>query len=153
MHSALMAGTPASSFEYHRNWQFPSDHFMDESGICPADAASRQDDDNLENENVSGGQAFPDAGKHPRDRQPEKQPPSQPDLLDQPNPPTADPDYRQHPPETVTPDPHKAYPPANHEDSQPEPEIIDDKAKDKADKSKPEVMPPPDGFFIKENTK
>lgn len=152
MHAFFMAGPPASRFEYHPGWQFPSGHFMDESGICPADAESRNDDDNLENENISGGQAFPDAGKRPREKQPETSPPSQPDQLDQPHPPTADPDYRQHPPETVTPDPHKAYPPTDPAPTEPQPEIIDEKA-DTPSKEDTGAAPPPGGFVIRENAK
>jgi hypothetical protein len=155
MHSSIAAGTPASRFEHHPGWQFPSGHFMDESGICPADAVGRNEDDNLENENVSGGQAFPDAGpdagKHPREKQPEMPTPSSPDTLDQPNPPTADPDYRQQPPETVPHDPHKAYAPTDPSPTVPQPEIIDDHAEElPADCP---VAPPPGGFVIRENIK
>ena len=152
MHSSFVAGAPASRFQHPPRWQFPSDHFLKEFGICPADADARNDDDNLENENVSGGQAFPDAGKHPREKQPETPPPQDPDVLDQPNPPTADPDYRQHPPETVTPDPHKAYPPTDPAPTEPQPEIIDEKP-DTPAKDIPEVAPPPGGFVIRENAK
>lgn len=152
MHTSPTAGMPAARFEYHPAWQCPSGRFMEVWGICPADAGSRNDDDNLENENVSGGQAFPDAGKRPREKQPETRPPSEPDQLDQPHPPTADPDYRQYPPETVTPDPHKAYPPTDPAPTAPQPEIIDEEMRDSPSTHNPQV-PPPGGFVIRENAK